>query len=143
MANITKPVILDETGQSIASAISTMSATSIGNLSELDTTDKTSLVGAVNELKSGLTSVTTTMPNQIPPNDTPNDFNDMYDRALTMYRIGDTTSMTNAPANGLYGVVIAYRFGAYILQVFHHSNGLYQRFSFDSGATWGAWLQIK
>lgn len=97
----------------------------------------------ITQLKSGLTSVTITMPNQIPPNDTPNDFNDMCDRAITMYRIGDTTSMTNAPATGLYGVVISYRFGAYILQAFHHSNGMYQRFSFDSGATWGTWLQIK
>lgn len=63
MANVTKPVILDETGQSIASAISTMSVTSVGNLSALTTTDKTSLVGAVNEVKSGLMSLNSNVSN--------------------------------------------------------------------------------
>lgn len=55
---ITSPVMTEEAGQAIASAISTMSSTSVGNLSALTTTDKTSLVGAVNEVKSGLTNIT-------------------------------------------------------------------------------------
>ena len=59
MANITAPIMLDSTGQDIADAISTIGATSVGNLNALTTTDKTSLVGAVNEVKSGLTNVTT------------------------------------------------------------------------------------
>ncbi len=58
MANLTKPVILDETGQAIASAISTLGATNIGNLSSLTTTDKTSLVGAVNEVNSNKQNTT-------------------------------------------------------------------------------------
>lgn len=57
MSTVTSPGVLDSTGQSIATAISSMSATSVGNLAALTTTDKTSLVGAINELKSGLTSV--------------------------------------------------------------------------------------
>lgn len=57
MSEITSPIMLDSTGQTIANAISTMSSTSVGNLSALTTTDKTSLVGAVNELKSGLNDV--------------------------------------------------------------------------------------
>ena len=55
MANITAPIMLDSTGQDIADAISTIGATSVGNLNALTTTDKSSLVGAVNEVKSGLT----------------------------------------------------------------------------------------
>lgn len=47
-------LMTDATGQSIATAIGNMSATSVGNLAALQTTDKTSLVGAVNEVKSGL-----------------------------------------------------------------------------------------
>lgn len=59
MATITEAnaLMTEVAGQSIASAISTMSATSVGNLSALTTTDKTSLVGAINELKSGLNTV--------------------------------------------------------------------------------------
>lgn len=45
-------LMTDATGQSIATAIGAMSATSVGNLSALTTTDKTSLVAAVNELNS-------------------------------------------------------------------------------------------
>lgn len=56
MSTVTSPGVLDSTGQSIATAISSMSATSVGNLAALTTTDKTSLVAAVNELKSGLTN---------------------------------------------------------------------------------------
>lgn len=52
-------LMTDATGQSIATAIGNMSATSVGNLAALQTTDKTSLVGAVNEVKSGLTNVIT------------------------------------------------------------------------------------
>ena len=59
---VTNKLMTDTTGQSIASAISTMSNSSIGNLSALTTTDKTSLVGAVNEVKSGLTNLISDMP---------------------------------------------------------------------------------
>ena len=57
--DITSPVMTEEAGQAIAAAIGTMSATSVGNLSALTTTDKSSLVGAINELKSGLIKHTT------------------------------------------------------------------------------------
>ena len=50
-------LMTDATGQSIATAIGNMSATSVGNLAALQTTDKTSLVGAVNEVKSGLANI--------------------------------------------------------------------------------------
>lgn len=50
-------LMTDATGQSIATAIGNMSATSVGNLAALQTTDKTSLVGAVNEVKNGLTNL--------------------------------------------------------------------------------------
>lgn len=53
-------LMTDATGQSIATAIGNMSATSVGNLAALQTTDKTSLVGAVNEVKSGLIKSLTT-----------------------------------------------------------------------------------
>lgn len=52
----TNALAKDSTLQDVADAISTMGATSVGNLSALTTTDKTSLVGAVNELRIGLTS---------------------------------------------------------------------------------------
>lgn len=54
----TNALAKDSTLQDVADAISTMGATSVGNLSALTTTDKTSLVGAVNEVKSGLIDVT-------------------------------------------------------------------------------------
>lgn len=57
VVEITSPVMTESAGQAIATAISTMSSTSVGNLSALTTTDKSSLVGAINELKSGLTNV--------------------------------------------------------------------------------------
>lgn len=55
----TNALAKDSTLQDVADAIETMSATSVGNMAALQTTDKSSLVGAVNELKSGLTSLST------------------------------------------------------------------------------------
>lgn len=52
MGKITKPLFKDETGQQILAAIQAIGTTNIGNLSALLTTDKTSLVAAVNELKA-------------------------------------------------------------------------------------------
>ena len=57
----TNALAKDSTLQDVADAISTMGATSVGNLSALTTTDKTSLVGAVNEVKSGLTGLSNTL----------------------------------------------------------------------------------
>lgn len=57
VVEITSPVMTESAGQAIATAISTMSSTSVGNLSALTTTDKSSLVGAINELKSGLNNL--------------------------------------------------------------------------------------
>lgn len=105
--------------------------------------DEIKIAGELSSLMSGLIGVTTTMPNQIPKDDTPNDFDNMFDRAITMYRIGNSSLITNAPANNLYGIVIAYKHAPYILQVFHHATGIYQRFSFDGGTTWETWLQVK
>lgn len=68
MSTVTSPRVLDSTGQSIATAISSMSATSVGNLAALTTTDKTSLVAAVNELKSGLIEVKSKF--FVPPSET-------------------------------------------------------------------------
>jgi len=53
----TNALAKDSTLQHVADAIETMSATSVGNMAALTTTDKSSLVGAVNELKSGLTNL--------------------------------------------------------------------------------------
>lgn len=53
----TNALAKDSTLQAVADAISTMGATSVGNLSALATTDKSSLVGAVNEVKNGLTEL--------------------------------------------------------------------------------------
>ena len=53
----TNALMKDTTGQSIATAISTMGTATVGNLSALTTTDKSSLVGAVNEVMSGLTNL--------------------------------------------------------------------------------------
>jgi len=70
IADITKPIALDETLQStngllgtqngkldsIVTAIMSISLASVGNVNSLTTTDKTSLVGAVNELNAGKVS---------------------------------------------------------------------------------------
>ena len=56
---LTNPPMLDSTGQAIVSAISAMGLSTIGNMANLTTTDKSSLVGAINEVKSGLTDYTT------------------------------------------------------------------------------------
>lgn len=48
MSTVTKPVILDETGSRIADALEAQN-TAHGNISALKTTDKTSLVAAINE----------------------------------------------------------------------------------------------
>lgn len=61
-------LMTDATGQSIATAIGNMSATSVGNLAALQTTDKTSLVGAVNEVKNGLTGIVKTATETITTN---------------------------------------------------------------------------
>ena len=58
-SEVTKGLMTEVAGQSIASAISAMGLSTIGNMSALTTTDKTSLVGAINEVKSGLTNATT------------------------------------------------------------------------------------
>lgn len=52
MSKVTKPLFKDETAQQILAAIQAIGTTNIGNLSALLTTDKTSLVAAVNELKA-------------------------------------------------------------------------------------------
>ena len=56
-SEVTKGLMTEVAGQSIASAISAMGLSTIGNMSALTTTDKTSLVGAINEVKSGLINV--------------------------------------------------------------------------------------
>lgn len=49
MSDVTKPLMLDDTGQAILAAIQALGATNIGNLANLVTNDKSSLVAAVNE----------------------------------------------------------------------------------------------
>ena len=61
-SEVTKGLMTEVAGQSIASAISAMGLSTIGNMSALTTTDKTSLVGAINEVKSGLTNVSGKVP---------------------------------------------------------------------------------
>lgn len=51
MSNVTKPIIKDETAQAIVTALQALGASNVGNMAALLTTDKTSLVAAVNELK--------------------------------------------------------------------------------------------
>lgn len=51
MSNVTDPLFRDATGQQILAALQAIGTTNIGNLANLLTTDKTSLVAAVNELK--------------------------------------------------------------------------------------------
>lgn len=56
MANVTKPMALDETLQATNTILQGIGLSNIGNMSALTTTDKTSLVGAVNELNGGKVS---------------------------------------------------------------------------------------
>ncbi len=51
MSTVTNPLMKDSTGQEIKSAIQAIGTSSIGNLAALQTTDKSSLVAAVNEVK--------------------------------------------------------------------------------------------
>lgn len=52
MSNVTDPLFRDATGQQILVALQAIGITNIGNLANLLTTDKSSLVAAVNELKA-------------------------------------------------------------------------------------------
>jgi len=56
MANVTKPMALDETLQATNTILQGIGLSNIGNMSALTTIDKTSLVGAVNELNGGKVS---------------------------------------------------------------------------------------
>ena len=51
MSNVTKPLAKDETLQALVTAMQNMGLGNVGNMAALVTTDKTSLVAAVNELK--------------------------------------------------------------------------------------------
>ena len=51
MSEVTKPLMKDETGQAIVQALQGMGQNTVGNLAALQTTDKSSLVAAVNEVK--------------------------------------------------------------------------------------------
>lgn len=51
MSEVTKPLMKDETGLAIVQALQGMGQNTVGNLAALQTTDKSSLVAAVNEVK--------------------------------------------------------------------------------------------
>lgn len=56
MATVTKPMALDETLQATNTILQGIGLASVGNVASLTTTDKTSLVAAVNELNGGKVS---------------------------------------------------------------------------------------
>ncbi len=51
MSGVTSPLMKDATGQDIVTALQAMGLGNMGSMSALETTDKTSLVAAINELK--------------------------------------------------------------------------------------------
>lgn len=111
----------------------------------LQTTDKT-VVGAVNELKSGLTDVVSLFNSIFKPTSrltAENDLDSVVNTGAYYFRDSDTPA--NAPASNCYIAVIRQYDNAPRIAQFAYSfsvNIVYVRRTLDWGSTWGDWYSL-
>ena len=104
----------------------------LGELSELTTTDKSNLVGAVNEVANGV-GVTKTNPSDM-------DLNNY--KTNGRYTIGTWVNYSNAPFSTTDGTMLVEDTGAYKTQIaIHRSTGAVKTRLFADG-TWTDWKEL-